>query len=245
MIEKIIIDGVDVSQCHHYKNRACIADYCYTDMEFSEAKCSLSPNCYYKQLQRTKAQYNKVVEQNKSLQSELLLARSEVSQKTDYIREQLEIIKQLKDKNRELRIETARLSNELTIDIKKQLKQKENEIAHQKTLTETYRACYLAKHEDLAKELENKKQECEELKEEIEILEDNFNSSNRDWEELLDNYKQALDEIEKLTTENLEKYYNHCKYAKGCVNTCGINSEVNLKQILDIINKAKEVNNDE
>lgn len=50
----IIIDGVDVSRCKHYKNRTCIADYCITDMPFDEAKCELSPNCYFKQLARYK-----------------------------------------------------------------------------------------------------------------------------------------------------------------------------------------------
>ncbi len=50
--KQIIIDGVDVSGCKHYKNRTCIADYCLTDMPFGEAKCELNPNCYYKQLLR-------------------------------------------------------------------------------------------------------------------------------------------------------------------------------------------------
>lgn len=50
--KQIYIDGVDVSGCKHYKNRTCIADYCLTDMPFSEAKCELNPNCYYKQLKR-------------------------------------------------------------------------------------------------------------------------------------------------------------------------------------------------
>ena len=50
--KQIIIDGVDVSGCEHYKNRTCIADYCLTDMPFSEAKCELNSNCYYKQLKR-------------------------------------------------------------------------------------------------------------------------------------------------------------------------------------------------
>lgn len=50
--KEIIIDGIDVSGCIHYKNKSCIADYCLTDMPFSEAKCELNPNCYYKQLKR-------------------------------------------------------------------------------------------------------------------------------------------------------------------------------------------------
>ena len=50
--KEIIIDGVDVSGCFHYKNQSCIADYLLTDQDFSNAKCAYSPNCHFKQLQR-------------------------------------------------------------------------------------------------------------------------------------------------------------------------------------------------
>lgn len=50
----VIIDGIDVSGCKHYKIGTCVADYLFTNMNFSEAKCKLSPDCYYKQLQRAK-----------------------------------------------------------------------------------------------------------------------------------------------------------------------------------------------
>ena len=58
--KQIMIDGVDVSGCIHYKNKSCIADYCLTDMPFDEAKCELSPKCYYKQLKRKEQEYNKL-----------------------------------------------------------------------------------------------------------------------------------------------------------------------------------------
>lgn len=45
-----IIDGIDVSGCKHFKIGTCLADYLLTDMNFSEAKCELCKNCYYKQL---------------------------------------------------------------------------------------------------------------------------------------------------------------------------------------------------
>ena len=50
--KQIIIGGVDVSGCKHFKNATCIADYLLTDMNFSEAKCELCKNCYYKQRKR-------------------------------------------------------------------------------------------------------------------------------------------------------------------------------------------------
>lgn len=48
--KQIIIDGVDVSGCKHFKIGTCLADYLLTDMAFSEAKCELCKDCYYKQL---------------------------------------------------------------------------------------------------------------------------------------------------------------------------------------------------
>lgn len=64
--KQIIIDGIDVSGCKHYKNRTCIADYCLTDMPFGEAKCELNPNCYYKQLKRKEQECNKLYIQLKA-----------------------------------------------------------------------------------------------------------------------------------------------------------------------------------
>ena len=60
--KQIMIDGVDVSGCKHYKNRTCIADYCLTDMPFGEAKCELNSNCYYKQLKRKEQECKKLKE---------------------------------------------------------------------------------------------------------------------------------------------------------------------------------------
>ena len=37
--EIIIVYGVDVSECKHFKNGTCLADYLLTDMDFNEAKC--------------------------------------------------------------------------------------------------------------------------------------------------------------------------------------------------------------
>ena len=58
--KQIIIDGVDVSGCKHFKNATCIADYLLTDMNFSEAKCELCKNCYYKQLKRKEQALNEI-----------------------------------------------------------------------------------------------------------------------------------------------------------------------------------------
>ena len=57
--KKTIIGGVDVSECKHFKNATCIADYLLTDMNFSQAKCELCKNCHYKQLARKTAECEK------------------------------------------------------------------------------------------------------------------------------------------------------------------------------------------
>ena len=50
--KSIYVDGVDVSECKHFKNKTCLADYLLTDMAFSEAKCELCKDYYFKQLAR-------------------------------------------------------------------------------------------------------------------------------------------------------------------------------------------------
>ena len=80
--EQIIIDGVNVSGCDFI----CVEDdYCsYSGITRAykgecgcsdEEMCKDNPKCFYKkalkQLQRNQAQYNAVVEQNKSLQQDL------------------------------------------------------------------------------------------------------------------------------------------------------------------------------
>lgn len=68
--KEIIIDGVDVSGCFHYKNQSCIADYLLTDQDFSNAKCAYSPNCHFKQLQR-KTQENEELKKNNQILCDL------------------------------------------------------------------------------------------------------------------------------------------------------------------------------
>lgn len=81
MTEKIIIDGIDVSGCiclDEWKH----CDICHTLIKTigisrnlclleQDLRCETYPNCNYKQRQRSKAQYDAVVEQNKRLQTEL------------------------------------------------------------------------------------------------------------------------------------------------------------------------------
>lgn len=67
MTEQIIINGVDVSGCIHYKNQTCIANYLFTNIPFSEAKCKISPNCHYKQLKRKEQECLTLINKNNRL----------------------------------------------------------------------------------------------------------------------------------------------------------------------------------
>ena len=69
--EKIIIDGTDVSECKHFKIGTCLADYLLTDMNFSEAKCELCKNCYYKQLKRKEQECEELKKECERLKNEL------------------------------------------------------------------------------------------------------------------------------------------------------------------------------
>ena len=72
--KQTIINGIDVSRCKHYKNRNCIADYCLTDMPFSEAKCELNTNCYYKQLKHKEQECNRYKQTLSEIQQDLEFA---------------------------------------------------------------------------------------------------------------------------------------------------------------------------
>lgn len=65
MTKAIIIDGVDVSECEYLKNGSCSIEIL--------TPCPYNPGCYYKQLQRLKAE-------KKQLKENLLFINREISQ---------------------------------------------------------------------------------------------------------------------------------------------------------------------
>ena len=72
---RIIIDGVDVSTCAYHSSTPS-SELCYMRAN----KCNENPNCYFKQHGRLNTQYNAVVEQNKSLQQEIIYYRKLLTQ---------------------------------------------------------------------------------------------------------------------------------------------------------------------
>lgn len=69
--KSIMINGINVSGYKHFKNRTCLADYLLTDMDYSEAKCKLCKDCYFKQLAR-KTQECEILQQSENEAKEIL-----------------------------------------------------------------------------------------------------------------------------------------------------------------------------
>lgn len=91
--KEIIIDGVDVSGCFHYKNQSCIADYLLTDLDFSNAKCAYSPNCHFKQLQRKTQeceQKEKELLSNEKIINKLMKEVDELKQECEKLKNQVD-----------------------------------------------------------------------------------------------------------------------------------------------------------
>lgn len=75
-------------------------------------------------------------------------------------------------------------------------------------------------------ELQAKEQECEKLKQWKKDAENLFKTQTDNADKIISRYKQVLDEIEKITKNDMKFKYNDKKFT--------------ITQILNIINKAKE-----
>ena len=69
MTNKIIIDGVDVSECDHYTDGECYFNYFDG---ISEGRCTDFKNCDHKQLQRKTAECEELKNEMEELKNKLL-----------------------------------------------------------------------------------------------------------------------------------------------------------------------------
>ena len=169
--KQIIIDGVDVSGCKHYKNLTCIADYCLTDMPFGEAKCELSPNCYYKQLQREKQNSQE--------------ARDVAIKEFNRAEELKTLLKRKEQECEELHSRTASIIYSLT----------GGRLSYS---TYTLEGCEDAYRDQLKINVERATKELEEENDILESENFTFKELIKTQEKLINKYKQALAEIESL-----------------------------------------------
>lgn len=246
--KEIIIDGVDVSKCKHYKNGSCGIE--------TLTPCLYYKDCYYKQLQKEKFE---------NLNNRQIVASAE-----NLIYENSELYKNLKEKEQECeqikeKYEALKLENQEGYEIVAELKHECEEL--KKTVLTKCPNCnseYLTpKGIELYEENKKLKKECEELKERASIAEDNFACEiqarlyhqnewlkfSKECEEL----KKQLKTSEKwrIKTEDLNEKFelkNTCyrkalEEIEGIVKNFGSYAawqEQRINKILAIINKAKD-----
>ena len=91
--KQIIIDGVDVSECKHFKIGTCLADYLLTDMDFSEAKCGLCKDCDYKQFKRKEEECEELKKKIKYMEEYIKTvenSRNEFEKENKFLKEEIE-----------------------------------------------------------------------------------------------------------------------------------------------------------
>lgn len=123
----IIIDGVDVSKCKHFKNRTCLADYLLTDMDFSEAKCEICKDCYFKQFTRKTQEceqkeqellnnekiINKLIKELDQLKAEKAKLETQIEADTQYhVKEECNLRKIIRNKEKR-NVELYKENNQL------------------------------------------------------------------------------------------------------------------------------------
>lgn len=215
MASKTIIDGIDVQDCHEWYSLPDSKLYCKISNE-GDFTCKSNPNCYFKQLERTKQEVKKWKHQ-----AEL------GSDTTDRLSKQLE---QKEQECQELQERVASIIYNLT----------GGRLSYS---TYTLEACAEAYSDQLkidveraTKELE---EENEELKKQLEKYQDqeltivntigNLQLQVKAWIEQSQKYKQALEDIKK-----------YCTYMNTFNEYNKTNMGLKVDVVLDLINKAKE-----
>lgn len=200
MAKEIIIDGVNVSKCEHLQYKGCDMEQCLIKMASFDLKCE-GYNCHYKQTKRAEQKLQAKEQECEELKKG--------------------VIKQCPNCGEQYLNHIGAKLYEENEALKKQLEQQE-------ALTETYKTCYRAKHNDVKDELIRLKQEVKELKE---------------WQEA----NQPTGICETCTAKSVE-YADKCRIA--LVEIEYVTKELFLgvenkdrpycEKILNIINKAKE-----
>lgn len=247
--EKIIIDGVDVSECAIYRSSqtrtlCCSGIYCKEQQFY---------NCYFKQLKRKEQECEDLKEKNALLESQMAFNLNEVEirlgnevNRSETLLKELKRLDKIKDEYREM-------SENLKAEEKflKQCCQKAGEelakhsfdydgkeknlVVQAMELNEKYEKLSILAQEESARNgwieyelndrLKQKTQECELLSENLKIKEDEA----RHYLDETYKYRKALAEIEEYVNSQLDGFGNDV-YAMD---------KVAINEILTIINKAK------
>lgn len=211
--EKIIIDGVDVSQCEFYiyysSDRYPHRCGMHKDMFGMPACCDVADcckDCYYKQLQKEKFENlnnRQMIESAENLiyeNSELIKNLKEKEQECESLKEEIEVLKDNFDT-------ATRDCNELIEELKQEC-------------------------EELKKEIINKNEKIKELRFSVSDLTNRLCYLNAEKSFRIVDLEQTLKEIEGLISDD--------EFIRCPINDDVNCNYFTRNKILDIINKAKE-----
>lgn len=230
MTDKIMIDGVDVSECHCYvdnnKEYSC-GEHC---SKFHYRYCGDNPNCYYKQLKRKEDLINEIENVIKPYQEEIEAdAFSLPSAIKSVLQRKEQECEELKAKLKEKDSELSKKCFEL-LEKKARIAQLIDENATKEVIYKINGKC--------AKTTANRVKEITAIVNNKAII-----------YEQQDQYKQALDEIEEKAKELITHTpeYGNCYFKDQCGEYCppkrtqkfDICLYQEVDKILDIISKAK------
>lgn len=82
MLNKIMVDGIDVSECQNYnsKNKKCRIPFWVYHIKFTGCRCSEVENCYYKQLKRKEQEINELKNDYAELEKECEELKTQLKQ---------------------------------------------------------------------------------------------------------------------------------------------------------------------
>lgn len=256
MMNKITINGIDVSKCKHYTNlnMNCL------ELPTQPFKCQNDENCYFKQLARAKKEIEKWKHQaelgsdtadrlSKELEDknqEIEELKAQVDEWKENCNNNFELVairtKLLTDIAIKLGLNTAIIERKDVFDKIDKLQSKEQLSLNQSQVIITLRnnlnvnkqknANLLQENEELKKQLDKYlNQEEEEIRQ--------LNNDNK-LDDILESIKKANEQLEKES-----KYKQALDEIEYYINNQGINNKWNMRiqrfrmGILDIINKAK------
>lgn len=219
--EQIIIDGVDVSGCRYGEiEKDVFKCSCEYNVRSASMFCKDNPNCHYKLYKRKEQEYEELRQYHNKCCEEFEKEKQNLIDRYNQFSKDFFIGKYCKKEYCDL------------------LKAKEQECEELKEECEALKLenqelyTILADLKEVRKLKDEYMQKCEELKKPLETSEEwriKAESLNEKLELRNTCYRKALEEIEKeirdFQCDNCEDY--HCE-------TC------DMKDILDIINKAKE-----
>lgn len=202
-MDKVIIDGVDVSECMYYSKKQqiysatkplCIMKNCC--MLSDSVSLCLDKDCYYKQLQRAKAEIEVLKRELKH--------RADIESELSTLCEKLELQNgQLKAENERLKEEVKKIGSnfikkgDYARDLEKELEKHKSKIEHLLSpLTDS----------DFQDKLQELEQENERLKEECTL----YDCGNKEWaieyKKLEDDYTELIDRLDDISYDKSNYY---------------------------------------